>query len=236
MAPFLMGKSHVMATKFDPSQWRYLGGSSRRYEEIATGKTISRHAYDKLVTGMTHRQKAAHNKLINPELAALRPARGRKGYIKAEDWVKKEIAEQRLEAAKLKKKLEEEAKAAAKIERDTQRLIARKVKLKTIKKRYFPKGRIAWRVAFSTYSDYLTLLKQARETKAIFAYGLGYVGVDNRTATYRPVTVMTMESISKTVSRKDFSAMMAKSLMNYAYIRLAHYFIHLAIEEKDIRK
>lgn len=78
-----------------PNGYEYLGGSSRRYANIKTGEIISRYQYDKLFGstkefgGNTH-LKAKLNKLANPDLAAQRPAPGRKGKAQPADrWFSK---------------------------------------------------------------------------------------------------------------------------------------------------
>jgi hypothetical protein len=60
--------------------WRSLGGSSRRYENLATGQTISREAYDRVYGSLAKRGglgfKAAA-KLTPEPVRQSRPARGR---------------------------------------------------------------------------------------------------------------------------------------------------------------
>jgi len=215
--------------------WKYLGGKDRRYKNEVTGQELSRRQYDKLKGGLSYEKKAAHNKLINPELSVIRPARGRKSYVKAEDWAKKEIAAQRLETEAIKKKAADAAKKEKEIARKGERLVAKKIKVKKVAKRYFPKGKIGWRIPFSTYEDYKILLKDAKATGAIFAYGLGYVAVDERLGEYKTVTVFPMRSLSMVEDEPDFYQAMFDSLEQYSYLKLAHYFIHFAIDKKQMR-
>lgn len=228
-----------MATKELLAGWKFLGGKDRRYRNEITGQELSRRQYDKLANnlpaGMSYEKKAAHNKLINPELSAIRPARGRKSYVKSADWVKKEIADQRIEAERLKKLAADRAKAEAEKQRRIERLKFKKVKVKKVAKRYFPKKKIGWRIAFNDYQEYLQLIKEAKATKAIFAYGLGYVAVDDREGVYRPVTVFNMRSLSMVVSEEEFYGAMFDSIEQYAYLKMAHYFIHFAIDKKHMR-
>ena len=73
-----------MATKKD---FKPLGGSSRNYVNTKTGEIISRYKYDKTYgatqdfKGNTH-LKARLNKQAAPEIAAARPAPGRKSNLK----------------------------------------------------------------------------------------------------------------------------------------------------------
>lgn len=224
-----------MATNNVLQGWKYLGGKDRRYKNEATGQELSRRQYDKLAGRLSYEAKARHNKLINPELSVIRPARGRKSYVKSEDWIKKEIAAQRIEAEALKKKAEAAAKKEKEIARKNERLVGKKIKVKKVAKRYFPKGRIGWRIPFNTYADYRALLKDAKATGAIFAYGLGYVAVDERIGDYKTVTVFPMRSLSMVEDEEDFYTAMFDSLEQYSYLKLAHYFIHFAIDKKQMR-
>ena len=74
--------------KMAKKDFKPLGGSSRNYVNTKTGEIISRYKYDKLYgstqefKGNTH-LKAKLNKQAAPEIAAARPARGRKSNLKA---------------------------------------------------------------------------------------------------------------------------------------------------------
>lgn len=226
-----------MATKKLLPGFKYLGGSGQRYLNEKTGETISRRQYDKLVNpAITYEKKAAHNKAINPKAAALRPARGRKSYLKAPEWVKEEIAEQRLEAAKIKKQQEDAAKKIRKAERDTSRLTGKKVKLKKVRKHLIPKGRIGWRLPFNTWDDLAEMVKDAKKTGVIFAYALGFVGVDTRIGVYRPVMLQGFKSINNLIDEDEFYEMMEDALAEYAYMKLAHYFVQFAIDKSHAAK
>lgn len=67
--------------------WQPLGGTSRQYVNKRTGEIISRYKYDKIYgstkefKGDTH-LKARLNRAASPEIAAARPAPGRKSTLK----------------------------------------------------------------------------------------------------------------------------------------------------------
>lgn len=218
-----------MAAIPSKSQWKSLGGTSRQYANIETGEIISRRRFDEMFNKLTYETKAAHNKAINPEKAILRPARGRKSYVKAQDWIQKEIAAQRFEAAEKKKKEAESRKREREIQRTVQRKAKKKVKPRKVAKRYIPKNKLGWRVSFNDYQEYLTLLEDARKTGVIKIYGLGFVGVDSRTGIEKGVTVFRMRSISITESEDEFYGAMEDALNEYSYLDFMHYYIHLAI-------
>ncbi len=220
-----------MAKKQLISGWEYLGGKSQRYREIATGREISRRQYDKLDGQLSYEKKAAHNKIINPELSAIRPARGRKSYLKSEEWAKKEIAEQRIEAQRLKKEKAEKEKQQRKVERANVRLSNKKVRVKKVKKHLIPKGQIGWRIAFNEYSELETLLDEAKKTNVIFAYGLGFVGVDTRIGELRSITVFRLRPINRGVDEDEFNEAMAEAIEEYSYMMPSHYFVHFAIDK-----
>lgn len=222
-----------MATKKLLPGFKYLGGSGQRYLNENTGETISRRQYDKLVNpAISYEKKAAYNKQLNPEAAILRPARGRKSYVKADKWVQDEIAAQRLEAAEAKKKAEEQLKKNRKAERDTKRLTGKAVKVKKVKKHLIPPGRIGWRLPFNTWDDLKEMIADAKATRVIFAYALGFVGVDTRIGVYRPVMLSGFKSINYLIDEDDFYEMMEEALAEYAYMKLAHYFVQFAIDKK----
>lgn len=224
-----------MAEKFNPAEWRSLGGTSRNYENIKTGDRMSRRAFDALKNGISYEAKAAHNKALNPELQALRPARGRRSHVRSDDWIKKEIAAQRLEAKRLKEEAEKKRKEAAALERKNVRLSAKKIRVKKVKKHLIPKGQIGWRIGFNDYSELAALLADARKTGVIFAYGLGFVGVDERVGELRPVTVFRMMAISTNIPESEFNDAMEAALQEYSYIRPAHFFVHFAIDKNFVK-
>jgi len=231
-----------MATKKLLPGFKYLGGKSQRYLNTETGEEFSRRQYDKLASpGLSYEKKAAHNKLINPKAAILKPARGRKSYINAPEWVKDEIAEQRLEAEKLKKEAEEKAKEAASNERKIQRLIGKKVKIKQVKKHLIPPGQIGWRLAFNTYSDLVKMVHDAKRTGVIFAYALGYAGVNtqyqNKDDIAEPaIWVKSFMSINNLISEKDFNDLMEAAVQARAYIKFKNYFVQFAIDKGHAAK
>lgn len=211
--------------------WEYLGGKTRRYKNTLTGQEISRRQYDQMVNPTTYEKKAAHNKAINLEKAVLRPARGRKSYVKSQDWIQKEIAAQRIEAAEKKKA----ASAAAKKERELTRTVQRKktktVKTRKVAKRYLPKGKLGWRIPFADYDQYVKLLEDARATGVVHIYGLGFTGVDVRLGVEKSVTVFRMRSISMVESEDEFYETMQDAQNEYSYLEFMHYYIHLAIDK-----
>lgn len=227
-----------MAKKQLISGWEYLGGKSQRYREIATGREISRRQYDKLDGQLSYEKKAAHNKIINPELSAIRPARGRKSYLKSEDWAKKEIAEQRIEAERLKKEKAKKEKEERQSELKAQRLSKKKIYVKKVRKHLIPKGKIGWRVGFNNYNDFVTLIEDAKKiSNIIFAYGFGIVGVDTQDgqAVLRPIWIGRLTSINDPImSIDDFTAMTQAVLQDYSYLKPAHYFIQFAIDKSFV--
>lgn len=223
-----------MATKLLPG-FKYLGGKTRRYLNTITGEEISRRQYDKLVNPViSYEKKAAHNKAINPKAAILKPARGRKSYVNAPDWVKEEIAESRLEAEKTRKETEAAIKKGNKAERDTTRLSAKKVKVKKVRKHLIPKNRIGWRLAFNTWDELNTMVKDAKATGVIFAYALGFVGVDSRIGVLRPVMLQGFKSINNIISEQEFYELMGDAIAQYTYMKLAYYFVQFAIDKKFV--
>lgn len=224
-----------MATKLLPG-FKYLGGKTRRYLNEITGEEISRRQYDKLVNpAITYEKKAAHNKVLNAKAAILRPARGRKSYVNAPDWVKEEIAESRIEAEKSRKQKEQEIKKAHKAERDTTRLTGKAVKVKKVRKHLIPKNRIGWRLPFNNYSELKTMVQDAKATGVIFAYALGFVGVDSRIGVLRPVMLAGFKSINNLVSEDEFYEMMDDAIAQYTYMKLAYYFVQFAIDKKFVK-
>lgn len=224
----------MAASKVKPG-WEYLGGKTRRYRNIATGQEISRRQYDQMFSPLSYEKKAAHNKKINPEKAILRPARGRKSYVRSDEWAQKEIAAQRLAALEKKKKEAEAQKRARDIQRRSDRKAHKKIKVRKVSKRYLPKGKIGWRLPFKTYDEYLTLLADAKATGVIHIYGLGFVGVDMRSAEERAITVYTMRSTSITEDEDDFNEAMETSIGEYSYLQFMHYFIFFGIDKEYVR-
>ena len=213
------------------SDWVRLGGKSQRYKNRKTGEEISRRQYDKLKSPLSYEARAKHNKLLNPGEQLLRPARGRKSYRRAPEWQRAEILEQRKAQKAAREKEREAKKQTRKIERDTKRLENKKIRVRSVKKHLIPKGRIAWRIPFKSYSDLIKLINDARATGVIFAYGLGMIGVDTRIGVERPIWVVPYMSIKDTISEREFDAVMQEALDAHSYMTLGGYFIQLAIDK-----
>lgn len=203
------------------SDYKPLGGKTRRYQNIKTGETISRWAYDKL-RGIDRRAEAAKAKQENLAKALARPARGR-----AKATTKQEI-EQRVQTEIQRQEL----KQTTRLERlALQR--SRRIKQKVIRPQLLKTGHRAARISIVDYAGYLRALEQMQTQKLrngkrlISWYSIGIVGIDERTGREIAATLITAQSPTRKLSEAEFSDMTYDFLFTKSYFIFSHYFIHL---------
>lgn len=210
-----------MASKPDIPGWKYLGGKSRRYENIATGATISRREYDKM-RGIIYEQKAAENKAKDLVKALSRPAPGR---VKAAGQVEAEIRAEAFKEKQVQKNLRVvERKAAQQNKR---------IRVKKIRPQLLKSGTRATRIPFTTYEEYLDLRKQMLEQKLpngkrlVSWYSIGIHGIDERDGRDIDATIFKVMSPSYKIERDEFEAETDDFILERLYFIFSHYWIHL---------
>lgn len=221
--------------EFDIRDWVRVPGSARRYKNQKTGVEVSRHQFDKMRFGLTHRQKAKQSFLADPKTALLRPAKGRKSALSAPPEIREAIAVARLDA-RAQKELEKEQEKLTKAQiRKIERALNKKVPQAKITKQSLKTAHMGVRKPFSDYKDYLRLLNDARNLGVIFSYSLGWRGVSERpenAGQYLDVTVITQQHISKTISEDDFNQEFENSFLEKSYMTFKNFFMHFAFKKE----
>lgn len=215
-----------MAT-FNKSDWKYLGGSARNYQNVNTGEIISRRRYDTLSKGISYEAKAAHNRAINPKLAVLRPARGRKSALRYDAETREQFATSRIERAEVKRREREEEKARKALEREIARKQKKRVRAKHVTKQSLRPGNMAIRYPFNDYGELSRMLDEAKKIGVVFGYSLGWHGVDTRTGQEKDVTVFTLSHINTRISEDEFYDEMDNSYLDYSYLSFMYFWVHI---------
>jgi hypothetical protein len=189
------------------SGYKRLAGRSERFLEIATGKEISRRAYDKIRRGISNEELAKINRKFYSTEHALRPARGRKSGFMYAPAVREDIAKARIEERERIEKEKKAEKERKKIERAIER--QKNKKLKTIKrfnKNMLKPGTKARRFLFYTYEEYVDLYNQMKKSGVVLAYSLGVYGVNEQTGETMAAFVIPMRDFGKRpISEAHFS-------------------------------
>lgn len=217
-----------MAKQFRVSDWESLGGKARKYRNIKTGEEISRWAYNKLKTGVDFRTAAEHARIINPEVAVLRPARGRKSALKKTGVERKMIAEARIEDRQRREEIAKQQAEVRKLERKIDRARNKKVKRRKITKAALIPGRRAVRTPFNTYGEYLEIFAEAKRIGVVAFMGVGVVGLDENTGEERDATIFTMRLLTRPIPEDEFEDEVTNFLEAKAYFAFSHYFAHVA--------
>lgn len=214
--------------------WKLLPGAKRAVN-IETGENISRRQYDKIRRGtdLSNEKLAQLNRVTNPQLSELRPARGRKSALKASPTEQALIAEARQEDRQRRKELAAEEKKRKADERELARRLNRpKRKLRKVTAGLLKPGHKAARIPFDTYEEYLQLFDQAKRGGKVIFYGLGVQGHHENTGAELDITVFTMRTLDRPVSEDDFDGAMFDVLENYAYFVFENYWMHLAFKRE----
>ena len=217
-------------------------GKAERYRSTSTGQVVSRRQFDaarRLATlgeSTSNEKLAKFNREINPEEAASRPARGKSSLRKLALTARHDIAAARIaqekELADIAKREAEERKAQRKVEHAKRR----KVKTKKINARLLKPGNYGTRVDFNDYDEYVELYEQAKATGKIFAYGLGIVGVNERTGQIVSPTVFTLRDFDGLLDEDTFYETMNDYAETKSYMIVLNYYMHLAFKKEFAQK
>lgn len=157
--------------------WKALGGTSRKYQNLATGEIIGRRVYDEKVLGrISYEAKAKKNLAENPVEALARPAKGRKSIKKESPEVKaarKALIEE-------KKEIEKANKHAAKLSRIVTQKQKKQHGAHKINRGTLKAGHTVKRFAVSDYEAFAETLENAQNSGLVFGYSWGILGVDER--------------------------------------------------------
>lgn len=211
-----------------------LKDAGRNYLDTLTGETVSKRQRDKALRGSISNEMAAKmNKITNPELALSRPARGRTSLLKKSATERELIAQARIENEQ--RKLEQHKRDIA--EKARLRMLARKankkVNRKTISTRLLKAGHMGARVPFNTYAEYLVMLKEAKATGQIIAYGLGMQGFHENTGQDVSITVFTLMSVTnKPIPEDVFEETFDEEIESRSYFVFQHYWMHVAFKKE----
>lgn len=186
-----------------------------------TGEEISRRQYQNIVKGISFEAKAQQNKKESLAKSLARPARGRtKAATQQEIEQRLELAASR---AEIQNRTRLERKAAQK---------GRKKRIKTIRPQLLKSGHMGERIPFYDYEDYETLMGQMGQMiggkRLITAYGVGIVGVDERTGQELTATLFTLRSPKMWIDEDELEAETEDFIYSHPYFIFSHYFMHLA--------
>jgi hypothetical protein len=220
-----------MATSKVLPGFRRLPGRSERFINEATGEEISRRKYDTIRRGLSNEQLRDINRAQNPEISLARPARGRTSAIKLAPEIRADIAAARREAEEQRKQREKQIKETAKLQRKIESAKNKKVRRKKVRKQLLKPGQMGSRIAFNDYDEYTEALDEARKTGVVFAYGLGWHGIDERTGRTLDVTVFTLTSVRTTYDEDEFETAFEESQESKSYMIFLNYFMHIAFSK-----
>lgn len=216
-----------------------LKNAKREYLDTLTGETVSKRQRDKALRSVfsekpiSNERAARLNRESNLELALSRPARGRASILKKEETEKQLILEARKEDLKRKAEIAAELKAQKAIERQIAKQERKKVTRQRVHKGMLNPGSYGARATFNTYNEYLVSLKEAKQVKEIFSYGLGMVGFDEKSGESRAITVFTMQYITNPpIPEARFEERMLEERMERQYFVFQYYFMHLAFKKE----
>jgi len=215
--------------RFEP-----IKGPGRYYLDTLTGQKVTKRFRDTTLRGAISNEMAAKlNRVTNLELAVSRPARGRKSILKASETERTFIAQARIEDEKRKLELLAKQREEKIIQRTLARRANKKVTPKRITTRLLKAGRLGVRVPFNTYSEYLQMLKEAKATGQVIAYGLGMMGYHENTGQELAITVFTLMSVNnKPIPEDVFEETFLEERENRMYFVFQHYFMHLAFKKE----
>lgn len=212
--------------------FKRLPGRSERFINTVTGEEISRRKYDQIRRGLSNEQLRDINRATEPEKQLARPARGRSSAIKLAPEIRSDVVAARREAAQLKAERELIQKEKRKLQRKIETSKNKKVRRKKIRKQLLTPGHMGERISFNDYAELLEALSEAKKSGVVFAYGLGWHGIDERTGIYRDVTVMTMTAIGDKISEDEFEEQMQDSMETKSYLIFLNYWMHVAFSKK----
>lgn len=211
-----------------------LNNKTRQYIDNTTGEIISRRQYQQRSRGgITNELNARLNAAKNPELAAIRPARGRASALKKTETEKHLIAQARLEDAARRKEIAAEKKA----EREAEKLLAKRATKKVHKRRkitmsVLKPGHKGARLPFDNYDDYVAMFWEAKRGGKVIFYGLGASGYHENTGKELDITVFTMRTLTNPIPETLFNDEMDAAIEEISYFEFSHYWIHLAFKEE----
>lgn len=209
------------------ANFKPLGGTSRNYLNLGTGEVISRRQYLKQTQGTSFEEIARKNKALNPELSALRPAKGRKSALKSE--AAKMIAEARLEAERRKKEIADAKKAEKKKLKEIERAVSKKVRSKKVTKALLKPGKMGVRVAFGDYDRYLGIMKEAQDIGVVFSYSVGAVLRDEETGDERDAIIFGQRIIRDVIPQEELFRQTMAFMESKTYgLVFVHWFVHLS--------
>lgn len=219
-----------MASKLLPG-YKGLGGSSKRVLDTRTGETLSRRQYAQRVKRsslLTNEQLAKINKKSDPKSQILRPTKGRTSALKLAPAISEDVANARIEEQERISREKSREKQQKKVDHKIELAKGKRVKVKKITARLLEPGKLGRRLGFNDYDDYLSLFKQAKATKKIFAYGMGVEGVDARSGLIVTPTLWTLRSFDKPISEREFDEKVTDFLTSRSYIVFTNFWMHLA--------
>lgn len=205
-----------------------LGGKSRRYRVLETGEEISRREYLKRTKGTSFEKIRDENLKRDPLTSVLRPARGRRSALKAEE--KQLIAQARLEERRERELREKIEKERRRVERQIKKVVGKKVSRRKITKRLLKPGRLGARIVFNNYSEYREALREMRALgdEVVWGYGVGVVIANEETGDERDATLWTLQGINETIDEDELDDVTQEFIESRAYnAQFARWFMHV---------
>ena len=212
-------------------------GPARAYRNKKTGKVISRRQYQNL-SGVSFEAKAKANREKDAAAQLARPAKGRSSVRKLSKEMQADIVKARQEAKESKAAAERARKEETKRLRKVEQMKKKKIHRKKIRPQLLRSGNMGERIAFETYEDYLEAIDEAKRSGVVFAYGLGWSGVDSRDLRELDVTVLRLTALSSVLGEEEFDEIMEESQLEKPYMDFLHYWMHVAFKREyaDKRK
>lgn len=204
------------------------------YINDLTKEVISQRQYYKLKRGgLNNEQLAKLNVAIDEATQLARPARGRSSVLKIVPEIRADIIAARKEQKERKKADTILKRELLKSEKALEKHRNKKIKKRNITNQMLRPGRQGVRVAFEDYSDYVRMFEQGKKNGNIFAYGLGWHGVDIRpgipaSKIGKDITVFNLRTFDRPLSEDKFNNAFSGSVDAYSYMEFVSYWIHLA--------
>lgn len=216
--------------------FKYLGGTSQSYLEIATGKILPRRQYDKLKGKLSYEAIAKINKAQDFAAQLARPARGRTSLKNLTPEFRESVIAARLEKEQALEEAKKQKKTSANLQRTIDRATKRKVHSPKFSPRLLKAGRMGRRLPFLTYVQYLTYFNDAKKSGVVFAYSLGIHAIDTRDGREKSVTVYNLRAFDKPIPEAEFKASMQTTMLEKSYFAFLNYYIHLAFKKEYAKK
>lgn len=213
------------------SEFRWL--TKGRYINDITQAVISQRQYYKLKRGgLNNEQLAKLNRQVDETAQLIRPARGRSSLLKIVPDLAKDIAAARKEEKQRKESEKILQKELARSERKIDQIKNRKYRKRNITNQMLRPGRMGVRIRIEDYSDYVRLFDQAKKNGNIFAYALGWYGVDTRpgipaSKIEKSITVFTLHVFDRPHTEKKWNMEFSNSIESHAYVEFVGFWMHL---------